>query len=165
MAFPSIWVSYNAVFWNASCWTMIATQYNVSPSFLVCFLHPESHTMLSSHSCSLFVSCLVSYSVLNSLWVTLAWLFAFGIITWPSLCAQQSVSAPCWFGFFLCLDFSLNTWQSVSALYSLGFFSCPNLSSYAWQLVSVPYSASVFRCPDLSVPSTALDRMWVSLFA
>jgi hypothetical protein len=88
------------------------------------------------------------------------------VLTCPSLCTLQRVSAPHPFSFFSYphLPVSLCALQEVSGPRSLAFILCPSLSFLcALQLVSAPHSLSFALCPHSLVALRSLAGEYPSL--
>jgi hypothetical protein len=157
VAFPLLWVSCNIVFSVASCWhKLLLSILSVCPCLFVphvvvtfpsCALDslwvPLVHLVFwcsdltlpvpsTASECPLCVQFpLVSWldppCALNSKWVLLMSSVSFSVLTWPSLCPQQDVSAPYVLSFFQYPDFN-----PPCSLNSLWVPLCAQFLSVSW---------------------------------
>ena len=179
----------------ATCPSLCALQYVSAPHLVASFLCLDKSLSLWSpgSKCPLlghFVSMSWQVpSVVSREWVPLAWSLSFHVLTSPSLCYLQGVSAPSSVASFPCPDKSLPLWPPgckclllshfLSTICPNKFFpllsqvcKCPLAQSLCFHIlmspslchlqeVSAPCLVAFFLCPDKSLP--LVSRKWVPL--
>jgi hypothetical protein len=92
--------------------------------------------------------------LLDREWVHLTCLASFSVLTWPSLCTWQRVSAP-WYAWSFLVSWLdppciLNRkWVPLVCLVSFSVLTRPSLCT--WQEVSAPCMLGFFQCSDLTL--------------
>jgi len=105
---------------SASC----SLGFLLCPDLSICLHSPGCECPLLTQIPSM--SWLVCPSVLSRMWVPHAHLDSFCVLTCPSVCTLQFVSAPCSLRFLPCPDLSVHLCSSESECPSFVHFLCPH---------------------------------------